>query len=86
MVLCSTKTTPPVCEEFEAKINLLFHKKCIKIGFQCTVHVGSVCQTAEISSMSTVSVILYLFCLLSTLHHITLHLDECLYSIDAQFY
>jgi len=53
-VLTSLKTEPQVCKEFTAELKLLFHKKFVKAGFQCTVHVGSVCQTAEIVSMSTV--------------------------------
>ncbi|XP_067943748.1 GTP-binding protein 2-like [Watersipora subatra] len=53
MVLTSMHFKPEVCRQFQAEINLLFHENSIKKGFQCTVHVGNVCQTAEILSMST---------------------------------
>ena len=70
-VLTSLKTTPPVCTEFTAELKLLFHQNYVKAGFQCTVHVGSVCQTAEIVEMSTVNFRMFSFhtlsiCLLSS--------------------
>ena len=67
MVVTSIKAQPDVCQQFEATINLLFHQNCIKKGFQCTVHVGNVCQTAEILQMSTVSSSAYLYKTLTTM-------------------
>lgn len=54
MVLVSEKLNPNACLEFEADISLLFHANQISKGFQVTVHVGNVCQTAIISSMDKV--------------------------------
>ena len=51
MVLVSEKSNPKACIEFEAEVYLLFHAKSISKGFQATIHVGNVCQTASITSM-----------------------------------
>lgn len=45
------KENPSCCMEFEANICVLYHSTSIKRGFQATVHVGSVCQTAVIEKM-----------------------------------
>ncbi|XP_071833412.1 GTP-binding protein 2-like [Apostichopus japonicus] len=42
---------PTCCMEFEANICVLYHTTSIKKGFQVTVHVGSVCQSAIIEDM-----------------------------------
>jgi len=60
-VLTEVNDAPPVCKKFKAEVNLLFHEKSIKIGFQCTVHIGSVCRTAKILEMSTVSQVAYTY-------------------------
>jgi GTPase len=52
MVLLSEKLAPKACWQFEADIYLLFHAKHISEGFQATMHVDNVCQTAQISFMS----------------------------------
>jgi GTPase len=54
MVLVSEKLNPKACWEFEADIYLLFHAKHITVGFQATIHVDNVCQTAQISFMDKV--------------------------------
>lgn len=55
MVLIHPKVEPQACREFEATIYLLFHANQIHKGFQATVHIGNVCQTAHISYMDRVS-------------------------------
>ena len=55
MVLVSEKLNPKACWEFEADIYLLFHAKYINIGFQATIHVDNVCQTAQITKMNRVT-------------------------------
>lgn len=60
MVLIHSKLNPKACFEFEATIYLLFHANQIQKGFQATVHIGNVCQTAYISYMDKVKIrILY---------------------------
>ena len=54
MVLVSESLNPKACKEFEAEIYLLFHANQISKGFQATIHVGNVCQTAVISYMDKV--------------------------------
>ena len=54
MVLVSAKLEPKACKEFEAQIYLLFHANQISKGFQATIHIGNVCQTAQIVHMSKV--------------------------------
>ena len=54
MVLVSEKLNPKSCWEFEADIYLLFHAKHITVGFQATIHVDNVCQTAQIIKMNEV--------------------------------
>ena len=54
MVLVSEKLEPKACKEFEAQIYLLFHANQISKGFQATIHIGNVCQTAQIVHMSKV--------------------------------
>uniref|UniRef100_A0AAR2KF57 Tr-type G domain-containing protein n=1 Tax=Pygocentrus nattereri TaxID=42514 RepID=A0AAR2KF57_PYGNA len=46
MVMVSPKMNPTICWQFEAAIVLLFHAKTFRRGFQVTVHVGNVRQTA----------------------------------------
>ena len=55
MVLVSEKLNPQACKEFEADIYLLFHANSISKGFQATIHVANVCQTATITYMNRVS-------------------------------
>ena len=54
MVLVDPKLEPKACREFQAKIYLLFHANQISRGFQATIHVGNVCQTAHIVHMDKV--------------------------------
>lgn len=54
MVLVSEKLNPKSCKEFEAQIYLLFHANQISKGFQATIHIGNVCQTAQIVYMDKV--------------------------------
>lgn len=49
MVLLSSDTSPSCCKEFEADVYVLFHNKSIAVGFQTTIHIGTVCQTAVIT-------------------------------------
>lgn len=56
MVLVSEKLDPKACKEFEAKIDLLYHVNQISKGFQATVHIGNVCQTASITYMDKGSI------------------------------
>ncbi|XP_035691368.1 GTP-binding protein 2-like [Branchiostoma floridae] len=51
MVLLSPELQPVSCLEFEAEVLLLFHTTYICKGFQTTVHVGNVCQTAIIDEV-----------------------------------
>ncbi|XP_029926401.1 GTP-binding protein 2 [Myripristis murdjan] len=46
MVMVSPEMDPTICWLFEAEIVLLFHAKTFHKGFQVTVHVGNVRQTA----------------------------------------
>ncbi|XP_022258408.1 GTP-binding protein 2-like isoform X2 [Limulus polyphemus] len=48
MVLANFNSHPPVCQFFQAQINLLFHTGLITSGFQTTVHIGNVRQTATL--------------------------------------
>ena len=56
MVIVSDKLNPKACKEFEARINLLYHVNKISQGFQATLHIGNVCQTACISRMDKESI------------------------------
>ncbi len=56
MVLVNAKLEPKACKEFEAKIDLLYHVNKISKGFQATVHIGNVCQTACITFMDKKSI------------------------------
>lgn len=56
MVLVSEKLNPKACKEFEAHIYLLFHANQISKGFQATIHIGNVCQTAQIIYMDKESI------------------------------
>jgi len=56
MVLISEKLEPHACFEFEANIYVLYHANQICKGFQVTIHIGNVCQTATIKSMDKTSV------------------------------
>ena len=71
MVLVSEKLNPKACFEFEADIYLLYHVNSITKGFQATIHVGNVCQTAQITFMSTV--IKQYFKLMSTSYFLKCH-------------
>lgn len=51
MVLVHPKLNPVACMEFEAEIFVLFHASQLSIGFQATVHIDNVCQTATIVRM-----------------------------------
>jgi GTPase len=64
MVLISAKLNPMACREFESEIYLLYHANYICIGFQATIHVGNVCQTAYIRYMDKVSLFFKLISLL----------------------
>ncbi|XP_056465115.1 GTP-binding protein 2-like [Gadus chalcogrammus] len=48
MVMVSPEMDPTICWQFEAEIVLLFHAKTFHKGFQVTVHVGNVRQTATV--------------------------------------
>jgi GTPase len=54
MVLVSGKENPKACHEFDADVYLFFHANQIQQGFQVTVHIGNVCQTASIVSIDKV--------------------------------
>lgn len=56
MVLVGEKLNPKACKEFEAQIYLLFHANQISKGFQATIHIGNVCQTAQIVKMDKESI------------------------------
>lgn len=56
MVLVNAKLNPKACKEFEAKIDLLYHVNKISKGFQATLHIGNVCQTAYITYMDKKSI------------------------------
>jgi len=58
MVLVSPALKPSACLEFEADICVLYHNKSICRGFQTVVHVGNVRQTAIITKMSKVFIII----------------------------
>ncbi|XP_028828065.1 GTP-binding protein 2-like [Denticeps clupeoides] len=51
MVMVSPKMNPTICWQFEASIVLLFHAKTFRRGFQVTVHVGNVRQTATVECL-----------------------------------
>ncbi|KAA0712379.1 GTP-binding protein 2 GTP-binding-like protein 2 [Triplophysa tibetana] len=51
MVMVSPKMNPTICWQFEAAIVLLFHTKTFRRGFQVTVHVGNVRQTATVECL-----------------------------------
>uniref|UniRef100_H3AAP9 GTP binding protein 2 n=1 Tax=Latimeria chalumnae TaxID=7897 RepID=H3AAP9_LATCH len=51
MVMVSPEMNPTVCSVFEAEIVLLFHSKTFRKGFQVTVHVGNVRQTAIVEQI-----------------------------------
>ncbi|XP_022081456.1 GTP-binding protein 2-like [Acanthaster planci] len=53
MVLVSKDLNPLACMEFEASIFVFFHVTSISQGFQATLHISNVCQTAVIASMDT---------------------------------
>lgn len=48
MVLTSKEALPPICMYFQARIHVLFHSTIIYPGFQATVHIGNVRQTATV--------------------------------------
>ena len=51
MVMVSPEMNPTICSLFEAEIVLLFHTKTFHKGFQVTVHVGNVRQTATVEAV-----------------------------------
>ncbi|KAG7462887.1 hypothetical protein MATL_G00189630 [Megalops atlanticus] len=51
MVMVSPEMNPTICWLFEAEIVLLFHAKTFHKGFQVTVHVGNVRQTATVQHL-----------------------------------
>ncbi|XP_051507468.1 GTP-binding protein 2-like isoform X2 [Myxocyprinus asiaticus] len=51
MVMVSPEMNPTICWSFEAEIVLLFHAKTFHKGFQVTVHVGNVRQTATVEAL-----------------------------------
>ena len=51
MVMVSPEMNPTMCLLFEAEIVLLFHTKTFHKGFQVTVHVGNVRQTATVEAV-----------------------------------
>ncbi|XP_016359625.1 GTP-binding protein 2-like isoform X1 [Sinocyclocheilus anshuiensis] len=51
MVMVSPEMNPTICWRFEAEIVLLFHTKTFHKGFQVTVHVGNVRQTATVEAL-----------------------------------
>lgn len=51
MVMVSPEMDPTICWMFEAEIVLLFHAKTFHKGFQVTVHIGNVRQTATVEAM-----------------------------------
>ncbi|XP_019720207.1 GTP-binding protein 2 [Hippocampus comes] len=51
MVMVSPEMDPTICWIFEAEIVLLFHSKTFHKGFQVTVHIGNVRQTATVEAV-----------------------------------
>lgn len=51
MVMVSPEMNPTICWMFEAAIVLLFHAKTFHKGFQVTVHIGNVRQTATVEAV-----------------------------------
>lgn len=51
MVMVSPEMNPTICWRFEAEIVLLFHAKTFHKGFQVTVHIGNVRQTAIVEAV-----------------------------------
>ncbi len=49
--MVSPEMNPTICWRFEAEIILLFHAKTFHKGFQVTVHVGNVRQTATVEAL-----------------------------------
>ncbi|XP_058507457.1 GTP-binding protein 2 [Solea solea] len=51
MVMVSPEMDPTICWKFEAEIVLLFHTKTFHKGFQVTVHIRNVRQTATVEAV-----------------------------------
>lgn len=49
--MVSLEMDPTICWMFEAEIVLLFHAKTFHKGFQVTVHIGNVRQTATVQAV-----------------------------------
>lgn len=49
--MVSPEMNPTICSVFEAEIVLLFHATTFRKGFQVTVHVGNVRQTAVVEKI-----------------------------------
>ncbi|ESO96458.1 hypothetical protein LOTGIDRAFT_159869 [Lottia gigantea] len=56
MVLVSSEVKPISCMEFEADIYVLYHASQITVGFQTTLHIGTVCQTAIITQINQANI------------------------------
>lgn len=50
-MMVSPEMNPTICSVFEAEIVLLFHATTFRRGFQVTVHVGNVRQTAVVEKI-----------------------------------
>ena len=58
MVIVEGTVQPECYMKFDASVYLLYHPtSCIAPGFQCTVHVGSVRQTATLEAVHTKEVV-----------------------------
>lgn len=78
MVMVSPEMNPTICWRFEAEIVLLFHAKTFHKGFQVTVHIGNVRQTATVEAVyDTVSTSCKLQMLLSENVPLLLKLTFC---------
>ena len=49
--MVSPEMDPTICWMFDAEIVLLFHAKTFHKGFQVTVHIGNVRQTATVEAV-----------------------------------
>uniref|UniRef100_A0A3B3RMH2 GTP binding protein 2 n=1 Tax=Paramormyrops kingsleyae TaxID=1676925 RepID=A0A3B3RMH2_9TELE len=71
MVMVSPEMEPTICWLFEAEIVLLFHAKTFRKGFQVTVHVGNVRQTAVVEALKGVGLAVVFFLLWSMVRRVT---------------
>ena len=88
--MVSPEMDPTICWMFEAEIVLLFHAKTFHKGFQVTVHIGNVRQTATVEAVhGKVSPITEQQLVLSDYYYIWLFLMLSLYtssSYDTSLY